>query len=401
MFRLSQFMRRMVSSQPTMPSSPLFRPQDQKNRVPDRDPNRDQEKGPVVVWNLIRRCNLSCQHCYTASADKDFQDELSVNEIFSVLDDLNRCHVPALILSGGEPLLRTDIFKIAAQAKALGFYLGLSSNGTLMDERTVARIAHAGFNYVGVSLDGLQKQHDHMRGQEGAFDHAIAGIRRCIHHGVKVGIRFTPTRENIEDLPKLMALMDREGVNRFYLSHWNYAGRGHANRGEDSAHRATREVLDFLFDLGWQDLQTGRSREIVTGNNDADGPYFLLWIRRNLPEHAKQVEKWLIQWGGNASGVGVANIDNRGFVHPDIFWWHHALGNVRDRSFSEIWHDPSDLLMNGLRQRPRPVRGRCQTCHFLAICGGNTRVRAFQMSGDPWAEDPGCYLTDQEIQSNQ
>lgn len=386
MFRLSQLLRRIVSPQSALESPLALKNQGKKN-------------GPVVVWNLIRRCNLACQHCYTASADKDFADELSTDEIFAVLDDLNAFHVPALILSGGEPLLRSDIFAIARQAKTLGFYLGLSSNGTLMDEQTVPHIADAGFNYVGVSLDGLQKRHDHMRGQEGAFDLSMAGIRCCIAHGVKVGIRFTPSRENITDLPGLMLLMDSEGIERFYLSHWNYAGRGHANRGEDSVHRTTREVLDRLFDLAWQDLQTGRSREIVTGNNDADGPYFLLWMRRNLPEYAQQAEKRLVQWGGNASGVGIANIDNRGFVHPDIFWWKHSLGNIRERSFAKIWQDPTDLLMKGLRQRPRPVKGRCQRCTFLAICGGNTRVRALQMTGDPWAEDPGCYLTDQEIQS--
>lgn len=362
-------------------------------------PQRVMTGGPVVVWNLIRRCNLSCQHCYTSSSDKDFQGELSFQEIVRVLEDLKQFHVPALILSGGEPLLREDLFEVASHAKSLGFYVGLSSNGTLMDDITASNIAKAGFDYVGVSLDGLREHHDQIRGQVGAFDQSIEGIRRCSDHGVKVGIRFTPTRDNIGDLSKLMVLMGEEGVDRFYLSHWNYAGRGHANRGEDSAYKATRGVLDFLFDLVWKDLQAGGNREVVTGNNDADGPYFLMWVRQNMPEHFDRAEELLKRWGGNASGVGIANIDNRGFVHPDIFWWNHSLGSVRDRLFSEIWQDSGDSLMNGLRQRPRPVKGRCQRCSFFAICGGNTRVRAYQMTGDPWSEDPGCYLTDQEIGS--
>jgi radical SAM protein with 4Fe4S-binding SPASM domain len=112
---------------------------------------------------------------------------------------------------------------------------------------------------------------------------------------------------------------------------------------------------------------------------------------------AGQIEARLRQWGGNASGVNVANIDNEGNVHPDTMWWHHRLGNVRQRPFSAIWQDVSDPLMAGLKQRPRPVTGRCGACRHLAICNGNTRVRAQQLTGDPWAEDPACYLSAEEI----
>ena len=108
----------------------------------------------------------------------------------------------------------------------------------------------------------------------------------------------------------------------------------------------------------------------------------------------------LRQWGGNASGVNIANIDNLGNVHPDTFWWHYTLGNLRDRSFSAIWSDLSDPLMAGLKQSPRPVEGRCAACGHLDICNGNTRVRAHQTTGNAWAEDPGCYLTDEEIGLN-
>ena len=103
------------------------------------------------------------------------------------------------------------------------------------------------------------------------------------------------------------------------------------------------------------------------------------------------------QWGGNSSGVNVANIDNLGNVHPDTMWWHHTLGSVKTRPFSQIWPDTSDALMAGLKQHPRAVKGRCGECTYLDICNGNTRVRAQQMTGDAWAEDPGCYLSDEEI----
>lgn len=359
-------------------------------------PNR-KPPGPVVIWNLIRRCNLTCKHCYSISADKDFAGELSTGEIFRVMDDLKSFKVPALILSGGEPLLRPDIFDIARRSKALGFYTALSSNGTLIDEAMCARIAEIGFDYVGVSLDGLGPTHDKFRRMKGAFDLSLAGIRLCRDAGMKVGVRFTLTQDNFEDLPGLLKLVEEEGVDRFYFSHLNYAGRGNTNRRTDARHQMTRQAMDLLFDTCWRYQQQGLIREFTTGNNDADGVYLLHWVRRRLPKQAGHIEARLRLWGGNSSGINVANIDNLGNVHPDTMWWHHTLGNVRTRSFGEIWNDTSDPLMAGLKHLPRTVSGRCGECAHFAICGGNTRVRAQQLTGDPWSEDPGCYLSDEEI----
>jgi radical SAM protein with 4Fe4S-binding SPASM domain len=166
---------------------------------------------------------------------------------------------------------------------------------------------------------------------------------------------------------------------------------------DDAALNVTRTAMDRLFDAAWNVAERGEDTEFVTGNNDADGVYLLLWARRRLPRLADHLRRKLAQWGGNSSGVGVANIDNLGNVHPDTFWWHYNLGNVRERPFSAIWRDVSDPIMAGLKQRPRHIGGRCGACDYFDICGGNTRVRAFQITGDPWAEDPGCYLGDEEI----
>jgi heme d1 biosynthesis radical SAM protein NirJ len=353
--------------------------------------------GPVVIWNLIRRCNLTCKHCYSISADKDFPGELSTAEIFATMDDLKRFQVPVIILSGGEPLLHPDIFEIAHRAKAMGFYVGLSTNGTLIDESNIEQIAAVGFNYVGVSLDGLQQTHDQFRRMNGAFERSMHGIRLCKARGIKVGIRFTLTQDNAHDLPNLLALMEVEGLDKFYLSHLNYAGRGNTNRKHDVFHQATRQAMDLLFDTCWQYQQQGKTMEFVTGNNDADGVYLLLWVRKNFPQLAAHIQAKLEQWGGNSSGVNVANIDNLGNVHPDTMWWNYTLGNVRERQFSAIWADTSDPVMAGLKAHPRKIGGRCGECQSFAICGGNTRVRAWQVSGDPWAEDPACYLDNDEI----
>ena len=376
MFRLSQFMQELIAPTPVRLRKP---------------------PGPVVIWNLIRRCNLNCLHCYSLSADVDFKGELSTAEVFGVMNDLRGFGVPVLILSGGEPLLRPDIFEISHRAKALGFYLGLSSNGTLIDEAMSNRIAEVGYDYVGISLDGIGAVHDAFRRQEGAYDKALGGLRLCRQRGIKVGLRFTMTERNIESLPQMLDLIDAEEIDKFYLSHLVYAGRGNRYREDDARHRTTRVAMDLIFERCWDYAQRGVVKEFVTGNNDADGVYFLQWVRQHFPDKAPHIEAKLVAWGGNASGVNVANIDNLGTVHPDTFWWHYDLGNVRERPFSEIWQDVSDPIMAGLKQRPRRIKGRCGVCRHFAICGGNTRVRAMQLSGDPWAEDPACYLSDAEI----
>lgn len=408
MFRISQYLGELAQW------SVQGRPPETRRRGAGAPP------GPVVIWNLIRRCNLTCKHCYAFSADHDYPGELSTAEAFSVMDDLNAFGVPALILSGGEPLLRPDLFTIAERALAMGFYTGLSSNGTLIDEPLAERIARTGFQYVGISLDGLKETHDAFRRCTGAFDRSWAAIQHLQARGVKVGLRFTLTSLNAHDLPAMLDLMAQAQVPKFYFSHLNYAGRGNVHRAKDAQFHSTRWAMDLLFERAWSDaLRCAQARaaesgeggacgggeraepmEFVSGNNDADGPYLWHWVRRRWPErtdwHAHLATR-LHAWRGNASGLHVANIDNVGQVHPDTMWWHHPLGNVRERPFSVIWQDTRDPLMAGLKQQPRPVQGRCAHCVHLGMCGGNSRVRAQQLTGNPWAEDPGCYLDDLEI----
>jgi len=387
MFRISQFMHELARAEATGAY-----PDPARRGGPGTGP-----PGPVVIWNLIRRCNLTCKHCYAFSADHDYPGELSTAQVFEVMDDLKAFKVPVLILSGGEPLLRPDLFQIAERAKAMKFYVGLSTNGTLIDAGLAGRIHAAGFDYVGISLDGIGATHDKFRRLPGAFELSLAAVRHLQKLDTKVGLRFTMTELNAHDLPPLLQLMRAEGVDKFYFSHLNYAGRGNVHRGKDARHAATRQALDLLLDTAWVDALAGGSREYVTGNNDADGVYLLHWVRQRLPRWTEDVRRRLLAWGGNSSGVNVANIDNTGDVHPDTMWWHHSLGKVTARPFSQIWQDTSDPLMAGLKLRPRPVKGRCAACQYLSICGGNTRVRAQQVTGDAWAEDPGCYLTDEEI----
>lgn len=377
MFRLSQILQELVNPTPLKPAQ--------------------KPAAPVVIWNLLRRCNLTCKHCYTTSTDINFPNELTTSQIYSVMDDLKAFKVPVLILSGGEPLLHPDIFAISRRAKDLGFYVALSSNGTKISSANIDEIADINYHYVGVSLDGLKETHDSFRRVQGCFDQALQGIQLCLQKNIKVGLRFTLTQDNAQDFPALLQLMDDYHIDKFYLSHLNYGGRGNKNRNNDAHFAMTRAAMDLLFETGIDLLKAGKDREFVTGNNDADAVYFLHWVAKHFPDKVEHIKAKLEQWGGNASGVNVANIDNLGNVHPDTFWAHYELGNVTERPFADIWLDTGDPVMAGLKQRPRPLEGRCARCRYQAICNGNTRVRAAQTTGNVWAEDPGCYLTDREI----
>ena len=388
MFRLTQYMNELVKPTPV--------------RTQRGFGQTGEVVKPVVIWNLTRRCNLKCRHCYTTSADVAFPGELSQPQAMGVLDDLAAFKVPALILSGGEPLSREGFFDLAERARSLDFrHLSLSTNGTKLGGDNADRVAALGFDYVGISLDGIGATNDWFRGVDGAFADALAGLRACKARGVKVGVRFTLTRDNAHHLPEMLDLCDAEGVDKFYLSHLVYAGRGDKHRGEDTEHNHTRAAMDLLIERAWDAVTGDHPLEIVTGNNDADAVYFLNWVERNFDAtQTRQVRDHLEAWGGNSSGLGVGNIDPQGKVHPDTYWSDYTIGNVKETPFSELWTG-NDAILATLRTRPRPLKGRCGACAFQAVCGGNTRIRALQLTGDPWAEDPACYLSAKEIGTDE
>lgn len=353
-------------------------------------------RAPVVIWNVLRRCNLTCKHCYSTSADIDFKGELDTAEALAVIDQLHAAGVKVLVLSGGEPLMRPDIFQLAEHARQYGFYVALSTNGTLINESNIEQIAAAQFDYVGISIDGLPEIHDEFRQMKGGFAASMHAVKLCRQRNIRVGLRTTLTMHNHMQLPDLLELMREYDVQKYYLSHLNYSGRGKRSSKIDAHWQMTRDAMDQIFDRAWDDVQKGIDTDFVSGNNDADAILLLQWTERHLPQHRQQMEDMLRAWGGNASGAGVANIDNLGDVHPDTYWQQHTLGNVRTQNFSDIWFNKADPLLLQLREHPRQVKGRCGACQWLSICNGNTRTRAWA-GGDLWAEDPGCYLSDEEI----
>ncbi len=355
------------------------------------------ERRPVVVWNVGRRCNLHCVHCYSDSSNRAFSGELTTEEGKVLLDDLAAFEIPALLLSGGEPLLRPDLFELIEHGRSRGLRITLSTNGTLITPEVAERIHAAGVSYVGISLDGIGATNDRFRGHKGAFDKAMAGFRNCRAVGQRAGLRMTLTRRNCQDLDAIFDFIEAEGIERACFYHLVYSGRG--NSRDELTPEVARAAVDTILRRAKDFADRGLDKEIFTVDNHADNVHLYLKLRAEDPERAAEVLS-LLRWNGgglHSSGVGLADIDWLGNVHPDQFWMTHTLGNVRERPFSAIWSDPSDPLLAGLRDRAPLLEGRCGACQWKDVCGGSFRVRALQVHGDPWAEDPGCYLTDEEI----
>ncbi|HUV62977.1 MAG TPA: radical SAM protein, partial [Sedimentisphaerales bacterium] len=326
-------------------------------------------------------------------------DELSTDEAKTVLDDLVQFGVPSVLFSGGEPLMRPDLFELIGYAVERGMRAVISTNGTLITAEMAKRIKHHGVSYVGISLDGIGPVNDRFRGVSGAFERAVAGIKNCQDAGVRIGLRLTLTGKNVQDLESLFAFFEAKGIERACFYHFVPSGRGGTMADEDLTHAQTRDAVEMILAKTKHYKQAGRTTDILTVDNHVDGVYLYLKLRQEDPKRAEEVWK-LLTWNGGgmySSGVGIGCIDFHGKVHPDQFWWHYDLGDVRHRPFSQIWMDTSDPLLRGLKDRGSHIKGRCRLCQFFDACGGSLRVRADLHFGDPWAPDPACYLTDAEI----
>ena len=353
---------------------------------------------PIVVWNSTSACNLTCRHCYANACARPAPDELTTEEARAMIDDLADMGAPVLLFSGGEPFMRKDMFELGAYARDKGMRITISSNGTLIDPATARRIKETGFVYVGVSIDGTPETHDRFRGRKGAFDEAVRGIRNCMDAGVKVGLRFTITRDNYKEIaPFVFDFLVKENIPRCCFYHLVYSGRGSKLIEHDVPHDEKRALLLDIFRKTDELAKAGNVLEVLTVDLQADGPFIYLTLEKENPERAENVMALLKRNRGSASGQRISCVDQHGNVHPDQFWRHYTFGNVKERKFSEIWRDTSDPLMAGLKNKLERVRGRCAECRFLDICGGGFRVRAEAVTGDVWAEEPACYLTDKEI----
>ena len=355
---------------------------------------------PVVVWSTTRRCNLNCVHCYSKSENNIYPNELTTNEAKAFVKDIAEFGVSVLLFSGGEPLLRQDLLEVARFASEAGIRAVLSTNGTLITETIARQLKNAGFSYVGISLDGIGETNDKFRGKEKAFELAVEGVRNCLKAGVKTGLRFTVTKYNFKDVPEIFNFVETEEIPRVCFYHLAYVGRGTKITNDDLTHEETRAFMDYVLEKAEIFHKKALNTEILTVDNHADAAYLYLKLKEKDPKKAEDALELLKLNGGNSSGTGIACVDSNGYVHPDQFWQHYSLGNIRTRRFSQIWTDNSEPLLQALRNRKIHLIGKCAECRFLDICNGNLRVRAEAVYGDTWASDPACYLTPEETRSN-
>ena len=359
------------------------------------------DKKPVVVWNITRQCNLKCIHCYAQAKATLQENEMSTEQGKKLIDDLADMGVPVLLFSGGEPLMRKDLPELAEYAVKKGMRAVISTNGTLITREIARTLKNIGLSYVGISLDGMRDINDRFRGVEGAYDAALEGIKNCQEAGIKVGLRFTINKFNVNDIPAMFDLLEEHEIPRICFYHLVYAGRGSELVKDDLSLEGTRKAVDLIIDRTKQLHDKGKEKEVLTVDNHADGPYIYLRLLNEDRKRAEEVMELLKMNEGNNSGRGIGCISWDGEVYADQFWRHNSFGNVLQRPFSEIWTDLSNPLMKKLKNKKEYVTGRCATCRWLNICGGNFRVRAEATTGDVWAPDPACYLTDEEISGDK
>jgi Fe-coproporphyrin III synthase len=366
-----------------------------KGGHPGRTPSADNR--PIVVYNCVKRCNLKCLHCYADSPGSAEPDVLSTAEALAMIDSCADFGCPVMLFSGGEPLLRGDLLELMRHSGERGMRTTLSTNGTLITRDVARELKAYNMGYVGVSLDGLEETHDRFRQVGGSWRRALDGLENCRAEGLRTGLRVTLTRHNFHEVPALFDLFEGLAVPRICFYHLVYTGAGAEIAGDDLSHEETREVMDVIIERTLDLHERGQDREILTVDNHADGPYLWLWALRNRPALAGRIEKMLAANRAKSTGQGISCVSWDGSVLPDQFWRNKVLGNVRERSFEEIWTDGKNAFLADLRRRETLVKGRCATCRFLQLCRGGFRARAEARFDNLWAEDPACYLRDDEI----
>jgi radical SAM protein with 4Fe4S-binding SPASM domain len=349
----------------------------------------------VVIWNICMHCNMECPHCYASAVVKPSPTDLTREEGLRLLDEMASYGVRVVIFSGGEPLMRPDVYDLLSHAKQCGISPHLSTNGSLIDESVARRLAEVGVDYVGVSIDGIEEFNDAYRGMAGGFEAAFRGLRHAKNTGMKTGLRMTLSRRNVDQLDAMIDIALDANADRFYVSHLVYSGRGFQVAHEDLSRDEQRSTLSRLFETAESLIKSVPKMKIVTGSNDSDGVFLLQWIRnRHGDVAAGRVRELLLQRGGNSAGERIVNVDSRGRVHPDQFWRAAVLGDIRKESFAKILEHP---LREQLRRRLEYLTGRCGSCSERELCRGSHRERALATHRALWAPDPACVMEDAEI----
>ena len=353
--------------------------------------------GPIVVYNCTARCNLNCMHCYSSSESSPGDSELSTAEAKRLLSELAEINCSVLLFSGGEPLLRDDLFELLAQAEQLGLRSVLSTNGTLIDLATAKRLADLGVNYAGISIDGDEEFHDKFRDSKGSFKAALAGIENCKKAGIKTGLRFTITKSNADQIPRVFDIAASAGVPRICFYHLIPAGRARDLGEQTLTPKQTRQTVDMIIEKTDDFVQKELVDEALTVDNHCDGPYLLVKMREEKNSRYEKARQLLLANGGNKVGEKLLCVGWDGSVHPDQFWRNYSLGNVKDKTFKQIWENSAEPVLSKLRNKSQFADPRCLSCKWFELCKGNYRFLDSDPADQNWLNEPPCYLSDEEI----
>ncbi len=347
------------------------------------------EMGPLFVWNITPQCNLKCAHCYRESSITNDEAVLSDEKCLQFVDEIKDVKPPVVLLTGGEPLLRKNIFDIIKKCKNVGLRVGLSTNGTLITDGLAKKLKEYDVDYVGISIDGEESFHDEFRGMPGAFRQSWDAIKRLNDIGIKTGIRFTITDGNKGSLLSILDMAVKNDVKRFCLYHLVYSGRGTGDM--DVEPNEKRRILTKFFNRVKELADQGKDFEVLTTDNHADGIFISDMIGKDV--NAMDCVK---SHGGCSAGKRVIYVDSSGDIFPCQFLREESLGNIKEQSLDEIFNVRNNPLLNKLRKMADYVQGKCGVCKHKHVCGG-CRARAKAIAGSLWDEDPGCYLKESEI----
>jgi heme b synthase len=347
----------------------------------------------IVAWEVTRRCNLACLHCRASSLRGPYQGELTTEECLRLLDDIASFSRPLIILTGGEPLLREDIYDIARYGSQKGMPMALATNGTLLTEDMVERMRHAGIRRVSVSIDGQDREsHDAFRGVAGAFDEALRGVDILRENGMEFQLNTTVTRQNIAQLEAMLDLSVRLGAAAHHIFLLVPTGRGKELSEQSLSPEDYEKTLAWFYE---KSLTTPLQLKATCA------PHYFRVARQKEREKGKEATPSSVQPvppppDGHPAGLHTATrgcmggssfcfISHTGQVQP-CGYLEIDCGQIREKSFGEIWNHSS--VFADLRDLHR-YKGKCRRCPYLRSCGG-CRARAFALTGDYLTQEPLC-----------
>ncbi len=341
----------------------------------------------LVALELTRNCNLDCIHCRASASRGPYQGELETEEIFRILKEIAEVSKPVLILTGGEPLLRNDLFDIIQKAKFMGFNPVLATNGTLLTQEIALELKRSGISRVSISLDGASsKSHDSFRGVSGAFENALKGIKILKEVGVPFQINTTVTPLNLEELPHIYELAKKIEASAYHIFVLVPVGRGKNFREEKNFSEKLEKVLTWFYH---QRKSSNLSFKVTCA------PFYYRIIREKAKEEGLlvKVETFGLEalTRGCLAGIGFCFISHVGKVQP-CGYLEITAGDLRKNEFKEIWE--KSPVFNNLRNF-KLYKGKCGICEYIKFCGG-CRARAYELTGDYLEEEPLCLYQPQK-----